>query len=76
MIKPTFGWKNSQERERAIRKRGIATIKAPTKIAHPTTVESSPPTKGMYPKIVVIGEKKRNIPKTIIKKPTTLIILA
>lgn len=34
-------------------------------MANPATPFTNPPTKGMYPKISVIGEKKSSIPKTM-----------
>jgi hypothetical protein len=40
---------------------------APINIANPTIPLINPPTKGMYPRIVVIGEKNRQIPMTIAK---------
>lgn len=59
IINPTFGWKQSQEIDMQIKNRGIATMMAAIKIIHPTTLDRKPPTRGMYPRMLVIGEKNR-----------------
>ena len=40
-------------------------MRAPITIANQAIPEINPPTKGMYPNISTIGEKKRQMPKTI-----------
>lgn len=65
--RPTLGWNLSQEIETAKINRGNATISAAKNIAKPTTPFKKPPSKGIYPRIVVIGEKNEQIEKTIKK---------
>ena len=67
MISPTLGWNLSQENETANINRGNATISAAKNIAKPTTPFKKPPSKGIYPRIVVIGEKNEQIDRTIKK---------
>ncbi len=70
-ITPTFGWYHSHAREKATIHNGIQTSNAATKMINPTVPLRMPPTKGMKPKIVVIGEKNIQIPITIIKYERT-----
>jgi hypothetical protein len=65
IIIPILGWKKSHDIESAKMNSGMQMISAARKIAKPTIPEISPPTKGMYPRMVVIGEKNRQIPMTI-----------
>ena len=62
---PIIGWNLSQARETAIKKSGMQIKIAPKKMANPATPDRNPPTRGMYPSRVVIGEKNRQIPATI-----------
>ena len=50
-----------------MRNNGRAMIKAAIKIKIPTVVFKNPPTRGIKPKRLVMGEKKSQIPTTIIK---------
>ncbi len=52
----------------------MQTSKAAAKIMKPTVPLRIPPTKGIKPKIVVIGEKNQQIPKTIKKYDKTRMI--
>lgn len=62
---PTFGWNLSHDIDRAKKNRGMQIIRAAIKIAKKTTPLINPPTRGMYPNRVVIGEKNRQILATI-----------
>lgn len=67
IISPTLGWNTSQHAATANKNRGMQTIRAAMKIANPTTLERTPPSKGTYPSKVVIGLKKAQIEITIRK---------
>lgn len=72
-IAPTLGWYHSHASENAIIQSGMQTMRAAKNITKPTVPLSSPPTSGMNPNIVVMGEKNIHMPITIMKYATTRI---
>lgn len=65
MRRPILGWNLSQETETANINKGKETITAAKNIANPTTPLRKPPKSGIYPRIVVIGEKNAQIESTM-----------
>ena len=72
IIKPTLGWKIIHETVTAIKNRGMHTITAAIKIMIPTVPLRIPPTRGIYPNKMVMGEKNIQIPATMRIKDNTL----
>jgi hypothetical protein len=55
--------------------KGIDTKRAAKKMTNPTTLLNRPPTRGIYPRMVVMGEKNMQIETTISTNETSLMIL-
>lgn len=73
IIMPTLGWKMSHDTATANKNSGIQIISAARKIAKPTIPDSKPPSKGTYPRIVVMGLRNAQIENTIKKYEASLI---
>ncbi len=72
-MRPTLGWKISQDIEQASKNSGIQTIRAAMNMANPTTPDKNPPKRGTYPRRCVIGLKNAQMEKTIKKYAPSLI---
>jgi hypothetical protein len=65
MANPIFGLYLNHATDIVIKHRGIHISTAAKNMAKPNIPETNPPTRGIYPSIVVIGEKNKQIPATI-----------
>ncbi len=75
MIRPTLGWYLSQANEDTKINRGIAIMRAAKNTIKLKAPDIRLPNKGIYPRIVVIGEKNTQIDTTINMKHANLIKL-